>query len=173
MDMIVDCGSTKCRWTVIGPGIRRAFDSPGFNPALLDTPEIESTFADRVPQGLESMMFEQVWIYAAGCRSEREEKSTVESTASASLPSTAEPKQQRVGIRQRRLDFEEYKATYLSSKTLTDRKQTNISRELYDRIALMVRRLGDIDTTVSGFIDSVLRQHMEDYASDHEVWRKL
>lgn len=101
------------------------------------------------------------------------EKSTVESTASASLPSTAEPKQQRVGIRQRRLDFEEYKATYLSSKTLTDRKQTNISRELYDRIALMVRRLGDINTTVSGFIDSVLRQHMEDYASDHEVWRKL
>lgn len=101
------------------------------------------------------------------------EKSTVESTASASLPSTAEPKQQRVGIRQRRLDFEEYKATYLSSKTLTDRKQTNISRELYDRIALVVRRLGDIDTTVSGFIDSVLRQHMEDYASDHEVWRKL
>lgn len=101
------------------------------------------------------------------------EKSTVESTASASLPSTAEPKQQRVGIRQRRLDFEEYKATYLSSKTLTDRKQTNISRELYDRIALMVRRLGDIDTTVSGFIDSVLRQHMEDYAPDHEVWRKL
>lgn len=101
------------------------------------------------------------------------EKSTVESTASASLHSTAEPKQQRVGIRQRRLDFEEYKATYLSSKTLTDRKQTNISRELYDRIALMVRRLGDIDTTVSGFIDSVLRQHMEDYASDHEVWRKL
>ncbi len=101
------------------------------------------------------------------------EKSTVESTASASLPSTAEPKQQRVGIRQRRLDFEEYKATYLSSKTLTDRKQTNISRELYDRIALMVRRLGDIDTTVSGFIDSVLRQHVEDYASDHEVWRKL
>ncbi len=103
----------------------------------------------------------------------QDEKSTVESTASASLPSTAEPKQQRVGIRQRRLDFEEYKATYLSSKTLTDRKQTNISRELYDRIALMVRRLGDIDTTVSGFIDSVLRQHMEDYASDHEVWRKL
>lgn len=101
------------------------------------------------------------------------EKSTVESTASASLPSTAEPKQQRVSIRQRRLDFEEYKATYLSSKTLTDRKQTNISHELYDRIALMVRRLGDIDTTVSGFIDSVLRQHMEDYAPDHEVWRKL
>lgn len=101
------------------------------------------------------------------------EKSTIESTTSISPPSTAEPKQQRVGIRQRRLDFEEYKTTYLSPRVLTDRKQTNISRDLYDRLALMVRRLGDIDTTVSGFIDSVLRQHMEDYASDHEVWRKL
>lgn len=97
----------------------------------------------------------------------------VEPTASVSPTSPAEPKQQRVGIRQRRLDFEEYKTTYLSPKALVNRKQTNISRELYDRIALMVRRLGDIDTTVSGFIDSVLRQHMEDYASDHEVWRKL
>lgn len=101
------------------------------------------------------------------------EKSTIESTTSIPPPSTAEPKQQRVGIRQRRLDFEEYKTTYLSPRVLTDRKQTNISRDLYDRLALMVRRLGDIDTTVSGFIDSVLRQHMEDYASDHEIWRKL
>ena len=101
------------------------------------------------------------------------EKSTVESTASAFPPSTVEPKQQRVSIRQRRLDFDEYKTAFLSPKQLADRKQTNISRDLYDRIALMVRRLGYIDTTVSGFIDSVLRQHMEDYASDHEVWRKL
>ena len=87
--------------------------------------------------------------------------------------STAEPKQQRIGIKQRKLDYEAYKKTYLSPKTLANRKQTNISRELYDRIALMVRRLGDIDTTVSGFIDSVLCQHMDDYAPDHEVWRKL
>lgn len=101
------------------------------------------------------------------------EKSTIESTTSVSPPSTAEPKQQRVGIRQRRFDFEEYKVTYFSPKALVNRKQTNISRELYDRIALMVRRLGNIDTTVSGFIDSVLCQHMEDYTSDHEVWRKL
>lgn len=107
------------------------------------------------------------------CTVSQAEKSTIESTTSVSPPSTAEPKQQRVGIRQRRFDFEEYKVTYFSPKALVNRKQTNISRELYDRIALMVRRLGNIDTTVSGFIDSVLCQHMEDYASDHEVWRKL
>lgn len=98
---------------------------------------------------------------------------TTESNTTVAPPSTAEPKQQRIGIRQRKLEYEAYKKTYLSPKTLANRKQTNISRGLYDRIALMVRRLGDIDTTVSGFIDSVLSQHMDDYAPDHEVWRKL
>lgn len=98
---------------------------------------------------------------------------TTESNTTFAPPSTAEPKQHRIGIKQRKLDYEAYKKTYLSPKTLANRKQTNISRELYDRIALMVRRLGEIGTTVSGFIDSVLSQHMDDYAPDHEVWRKL
>lgn len=103
----------------------------------------------------------------------KEDTATTESNTTVAPPSTAEPKQQRIGIKQRKLDYEAYKKTYLSPKTLANRKQTNISRELYDRIALMVRRLGDIDTTVSGFIDSVLLRHMDDYAPDHEVWRKL
>lgn len=103
----------------------------------------------------------------------KEDTAATDSNITVAPPSTAEPKQQRIGIKQRKLNYEAYKATYLSPKTLANRKQTNISRELYDRIALMVRRLGDIDTTVSSFIDSVLSQHMDDYAPDHEVWRKL
>ncbi len=103
----------------------------------------------------------------------KEDTATTDSHITVALPSTAEPKQQRIGIKQCKLDYEAYKKTYLSPKTLANRKQTNISRELYDRIALMVRRLGNIDTTVSGFINSVLSQHMDDYAPDHEVWRKL
>lgn len=98
---------------------------------------------------------------------------TTENDTTVIPPSAAEPKQPRIGIRQRKLDYEVYKKTYLSPKALASRKQTNISRELYDRIALMVRHLGDIDTTVPGFIDSVLSQHMDDYAADHEIWRKL
>ncbi len=98
---------------------------------------------------------------------------TTENNTTVAPPSTAEPKQQRIGIKQRKLDYKAYKKTYLSPKTLANRKQANISRELHDRIALMVRRLGEIGTTVSGFIDSVLSQHMGDYAPDHEVWRKL
>lgn len=101
------------------------------------------------------------------------DNATTENNTTTVQSSTAEPKQQRIGIKQRKLDYEAYKTTYLSPKTLANRKQTNISRELYDRIALMVRRLGGIDTTISGFIDSVLLRHMDDYAADHETWRKL
>lgn len=101
------------------------------------------------------------------------DNATTENNTTTVQSSTAEPKQQRIGIKQRKLDYEAYKTTYLSPKTLANRKQTNISRELYDRIALMVRRLGGIDTTISGFIDSVLLRHMDDYAPDHEIWRRL
>lgn len=92
------------------------------------------------------------------------------------LPTThvpIEPKQQRIGAKQRKIEYEAYKTAFLTPKILDQRKQTSISKELYNRIALMVRRLGDIDTTISGFIDSVLTQHMEDYTNDHEAWRKL
>lgn len=98
---------------------------------------------------------------------------TTENNTTVVPPSAAEPKQQRIGIKQRKLEYEEYKSAYLTPKILEKRKQTSISKELYNRIALMVRRLGDIDTTISGFIDSVLLRHMDDYAADHEIWRKL
>ena len=98
---------------------------------------------------------------------------TTENYTTVVLPSAAEPKQQRIGIKQRKLEYEEYKSAYLAPKILEKRKQTSISKELYNRIALMVRRLGGIDTTISGFIDSVLLRHMDDYAADHEIWRKL
>ena len=87
--------------------------------------------------------------------------------------SATEPKLQRIGIKQRKMEYEEYKSAYLAPKILDQRKHTSISKELYNRIALMVRRLGGIDTTISGFIDSVLLRHMDDYAADHEIWRKL
>lgn len=86
---------------------------------------------------------------------------------------STEPKQQRIGAKQRKMEYGAYKTVFLAPKILEQRKQTSISKGLYNRIALMVRRLGDIDTTISGFIDSVLTQHMDDYAADHEAWRKL
>lgn len=101
------------------------------------------------------------------------DNATAENNTTVALPSAAEPKQQRIGIKQRKMEYEEYKSAYLAPKILEQRKQTSISKELYNRIALMVRRLGGIDTTISGFIDSVLLSHMDDYAADHEIWRKL
>ena len=101
------------------------------------------------------------------------DNATAENNTTAAPLSAGEPKQQRIGIRQRKMEYEEYKSVYLVPKILEQRKQTSISKELYNRIALMVRRLGGIDTTISGFIDSVRLRHMDDYAADHEIWHKL
>ena len=85
---------------------------------------------------------------------------------------STEPKQ-HIGAKQRKMEYGAHKTAFLAPKILEQRKQTSISKELYNRMALMVRRLGDIDTTISGSIDSVLTQHMEDYGADHEARRKL
>ena len=67
---------------------------------------------------------------------------TTENNTTVALLTVAEPKQQRIGIKQRKMGYEEYKTAYLAPKILEQRKQTSISKELYNRIALMVRRLG-------------------------------
>ena len=40
------------------------------------------------------------------------DSATIENNTTVAPPTTAEPKQQRIGIKQRKLDFESYKATY-------------------------------------------------------------
>ena len=42
----------------------------------------------------------------------KEDTATTESNTTVTPPSTAEPKQQRIGIKQRKLDYEVYKKTY-------------------------------------------------------------
>lgn len=78
--LIVDSGSTKCRWITITAGGVESSDTPGFNPALLSDSAIAATFRAGVPQRCRATGYDQVWIYAAGCRSAREESAL---TASA------------------------------------------------------------------------------------------
>ena len=74
------------------------------------------------------------------------DNATAENNTTVAPLSATEPKLQRIGIKQRKMEYEEYKSAYLAPKILDQRKHTSISKELYNRIALMVRRLGGIDT---------------------------
>ena len=83
------------------------------------------------------------------------------------------PKQQRVGKQQRKSDYAEFKATYLAPSKLMKRHPVNIEDSVWEKLERITRILGDRDTTVGSYINAVLLEHLNLYADDIEIWRKL
>ncbi|WP_289705795.1 DUF3408 domain-containing protein [Bacteroides acidifaciens] len=93
--------------------------------------------------------------------------------ATAVTDTTEPPKQQRVGKQQRKSDYAEFKATYLAPSKLVKRHPVNIEDSVWEKLERIARILGDRDTTVGSYINAILSEHLELYADDIEVWRKL
>lgn len=87
--------------------------------------------------------------------------------------STVQPKQQRIGKQQRKSDFAEFKATYLIPAKLMKRHPVNIEEEVWEQLERIARILGDRGTNVGSYINAVLAEHLNFYADDIEIWRKL
>ena len=83
------------------------------------------------------------------------------------------PKQQRVGKQQRKSDYADFKATYLAPSKLEKRHPVNIEDSVWEKLERIARILGDRDTTVGSYINAVLLEHLNLYADDIEIWRKL
>ena len=86
---------------------------------------------------------------------------------------TEQPKQQRIGKQQRKSDYAEFKATYLAPSKLMKRHPVNIEDSVWSKLERTARILGDRDTTVGSYINAVLLEHLNLYADDIEIWRKL
>ena len=86
---------------------------------------------------------------------------------------TEQPKQQRIGKQQRKSDYAEFKATYLTPSKLMKRHPVNIEDSVWEKLERIARILGDRDTTVGSYINAVLLEHLNLYADDIEIWRKL
>lgn len=86
---------------------------------------------------------------------------------------TEQPKQQRVGKQQRKSDYADFKATYLTPTKLMKRHPVNIEDNVWAKLERITRILGDRDTTVGSYINAVLVEHLNLYADDIEIWRKL
>ena len=93
--------------------------------------------------------------------------------ATAVTHTTEPPKQQRVGKQQRKSDYAEFKATYLTPAKLEKRHPVNIEDSVWEKLERIARILGDRDTTVGSYINAVLLEHLNLYADDIEIWRKL
>ena len=86
---------------------------------------------------------------------------------------TEQPRQQRVGKQQRKSDYADFKATYLTPSKLLKRHPVNIDDGVWAKLERIARILGDRDTTVGSYINAVLLEHLNLYADDIEIWRKL
>lgn len=96
-----------------------------------------------------------------------------EQTALEATATTEPPKQQRIGKQQRKSDFAEFKATFLTPAKVVNRHALNIEGDLWDQLERVSRILGDRGTTVSSYANAILAEHLKQYADDIEIWRKL
>lgn len=95
-------------------------------------------------------------------------------TEATSVTATTEPpKQQRIGKQQRKSDYADFKATFLTPSKLENRHALNIEGDLWDQLERVSRILGDRGTTVSSYANAILAEHLKQYADDIEIWRKL
>jgi len=96
-----------------------------------------------------------------------------EQTATEVTATTEQPKQQRIGKQQRKSDFAEFKATFLTPAKLVNRHPVNIEDDIWEQLERIARILGERGTTVASYINAVLADHLRAYSPDIEIWRKL
>ncbi|MCE9145891.1 DUF3408 domain-containing protein [Bacteroides fragilis] len=88
-------------------------------------------------------------------------------------PTTQGEQIKRSSPKQRRASMEEYQQTYLTTPKIVDRQTIFISRTLRDEVDIVVRRLGDRKLSVSGFVENLVRAHLNDYASELDGWKRM
>ena len=88
-------------------------------------------------------------------------------------PTTPIEATKRSSPKQRRASMEEYQQTYLTTPKIVDRQTIFISRTLRDEVDIVVRRLGDRKLSVSGFVENLVRVHLNDYASELDGWKRM
>lgn len=86
---------------------------------------------------------------------------------------TAQPKPTKPTAKQRKLDFADFKATFLAPAKLEKRHPLNIEVDIWEQLERVSRILGDRGTTVSSYANAILAEHLKQYADDIEIWRKL
>lgn len=89
------------------------------------------------------------------------------------IETTEPPKQQRIGKQQRKSDFAEFKATFLTPAKVVNRHPVNIEDDIWEQLERIARILGERGTTVASYINAVLADHLRAYSPDIEIWRKL
>ena len=86
---------------------------------------------------------------------------------------SAEETHQRVGKTKCREQLAEFQGKYLQPLRVSHRKAVYVSEETQKRLDYVVRKIGEQGASVSGYVEQVLREHLDQYKDDVERWRKL
>ena len=86
---------------------------------------------------------------------------------------TPKPSKKTVTSKQRKTNLLEYQQTFLTVPKITDRKTVFISNELRTHVVSIVRKLGTEKSSVSGFVENLIRNHLIEYKDDIDSWKKL
>lgn len=106
-----------------------------------------------------------------GGRSKVSEVTIPSSTDTEEIPTEIAKK--TVSIKERKDSLLEYRETFLTVPKISDRKTVFISNDLRESIVDIVRKLGGEKSSVSGFIENLVRHHLEEYKEAVEKWKKL
>ncbi|ETK12255.1 hypothetical protein T235_10735 [Tannerella sp. oral taxon BU063 isolate Cell 8/11] len=93
-----------------------------------------------------------------------EPKEEVISAAPASVPRKAKSHKE---------DLAAFRETYLQPARISRRKAVYVSDETQQRLDFVVRRIGLRGASISGYVERVLREHLDGYKDSIELWRKL
>ena len=84
------------------------------------------------------------------------------------------PAPQRVGkLKNHKEDLAAFRETYLQPARISHRKAVYVSDETQQRLDFVVRRIGLRGASISGYVERVLREHLDGYKDCIEQWRKL
>ena len=72
-----------------------------------------------------------------------------------------------------REDLARFQGKYLRPFRNSHRKAVYVSEETQRRLDFVVRKIGEQGASVSGYVEQVLREHLDQYKEDVERWRKL
>ena len=70
-------------------------------------------------------------------------------------------------------DLAAFRETYLQPARISHRKAVYVSDETQQRLDFVVRRIGLRGASISGYVERVLREHLDGYKDNIEQWRKL
>ncbi len=70
-------------------------------------------------------------------------------------------------------DLAAFREMYLQPARISHRKAVYISDETQQRLDFVVRRIGLRGASISGYAERVLREHLDGYKDNIELWRKL